>query len=91
MARVANISQTLETLKAAGLWIAGAHTEGQSYTEAALEGPLALVLGNEGEGLSRLVRERCDFLVQVPMKGNIESLNASVAAGVLLYEIIRRR
>lgn len=92
VARVTNISQTLERLKKDGLWIAGTALEAeQNYTECDLTGPLGIVIGSEGEGISRIVRERCDFLVKIPMLGAAESLNASVAAGVLLYESVRQR
>lgn len=92
VARVTNIAQTLERLKKDGLWIAGTALEAeQSYTECDLTGPLGIVIGSEGEGMSRIVRERCDFLVRIPMLGAAESLNASVAAGVLLYESVRQR
>lgn len=92
VARVANISATIDTLKKEGLWIAGTALEGSSlHFEADLTGALAIVIGSEGTGLSRLVREKCDFLVKIPMLGETESLNASVAAGVLLYEAVRQR
>lgn len=91
VARVANIAQTLEQLKKEGLWVAGAHMEGEAYTKVDLTGPLALVVGGEGAGISRIVREKCDFLCRIPMKGRIDSLNASVAAAVLLYEAVRQR
>ncbi|WP_370636526.1 23S rRNA (guanosine(2251)-2'-O)-methyltransferase RlmB [Cohnella sp. CFH 77786] len=92
VARVANLVQTIEKLKEAGVWVAGAAGEapGDVY-RANLTGPLAVVIGNEGRGLSRLVRESCDFLVSLPMFGRINSLNASVAAGVILYEAVRQR
>ncbi len=86
IARVVNISAALEELKAAGLWIAGAHMEGEDMYRQDMTGAFALVIGNEGEGLSRLVRERCDYLVSIPMKGHVDSLNAGVAAGILLFE-----
>ena len=92
VARVTNIPQTLERLKKEGLWIVGTDLSGtQSHYECDLTGPLGVVVGSEGEGMSRLVRESCDFLVRIPMLGEIESLNASVAAGVLLYEAVRQR
>ena len=81
-----------DELKKAGLWIAGTALEGSSlHYDADLTGALAIVIGSEGEGLSRLVREKCDFLVKIPMLGQAESLNASVAAGVLMYEAVRQR
>lgn len=86
IARVVNISAALTQLKAAGLWIAGADMGGENMRSAALKGPLAIVIGNEGEGLSKLVRENCDFLVSIPMQGHIDSLNAGVAAAVLMFE-----
>jgi 23S rRNA (guanosine2251-2'-O)-methyltransferase len=92
VARVANLVQTMEKLKAAGLWIAGADAGAKDgFYETNLTGPLAIVIGNEGQGLSRLVRERCDFILSLPMFGKINSLNASVAAGVILYEVVRQR
>jgi len=92
VARVSNMTQTIERLKEAGVWVAGAAGEAQTDVyRANLTGPLAIVIGNEGRGLSRLVRESCDFLVSLPMMGRIHSLNASVAAGVILYEAVRQR
>ncbi len=86
IARVVNISAALQQLKAAGLWIAGADMSGENMRSAAMKGPLAIVIGNEGEGLSKLVRETCDFLVSIPMQGHIDSLNAGVAAAILMFE-----
>lgn len=86
IARVVNISAALEELKAAGLWIAGADMAGESMYRQDMTGAFALVIGNEGEGLSRLVRERCDYLISIPMDGHVDSLNAGVAAGILLFE-----
>ena len=86
IARVVNISAALEELKAAGLWIAGADMAGESMYKQDMTGAFALVIGNEGEGLSRLVKERCDYLVSIPMQGHVDSLNAGVAAGILLFE-----
>lgn len=92
VARVANLVQTMGKLKEAGVWIAGAAGEAETEVfRANLTGPLAIVIGNEGRGLSRLVRESCDFLVSLPMMGKINSLNASVAAGVIMYEAVRQR
>ena len=91
IARVINISRTLEELKAAGLWIASAEMEGKSLFETDLLGPIALVLGAEGEGVSTLVSKNADFKVSIPMLGRMESLNVSVAAGVLVYEVVRSR
>ena len=92
VARVTSIGTVIDKLKEEGVWIAGTALEGSTYhTDADLTGSLAIVIGSEGEGLSRLVREKCDFLVKIPMLGQAESLNASVAAGVLLYEAVRQR
>ncbi len=90
--QVTNLSRTLKTLKAAGVWLTGlADTEDSVLYDADLAGPSALVLGAEGEGLRRLTREQCDFLVSIPMAGTVSSLNVSVAAGVCLYEAVRQR
>lgn len=92
VARVSNISQTIDTLKKKGIWVYGSAFEGASvYNKTNLKGPIAIVIGNEGDGISRLTMEKCDGLVKIPMMGEIESLNASVAAGILLYEICRQR
>jgi len=91
VARVGNITRTLDELKEAGLWIACADMEGPSLFDADMSGPIALVLGAEGEGVSRLVAENSDFSVSIPMLGKIGSLNVSVAAGVLIYEVVRSR
>lgn len=91
VAKVTNIATSLETLKKEGLWVAGADMGADLYTGQDLTGPIALVVGSEGHGLSRLVKEKCDFLVSIPQKGRVESLNASVAAGILMYEIVRQR
>jgi len=91
IARVTNITSTLETLKKEGLWIACAHMSGTNLFETDLTGPLALVLGAEGEGVSRRVSEAADFLVKIPMLGRIPSLNVSVAAGVIIYDVVRGR
>ncbi len=91
VARVTNITQTLRELKNAGLWVVCAEMDGQRMYEADLTGPVALVVGAEGVGVSRLVTEQADFIVSIPMLGKIASLNVSVAAGVLIYEIVRRR
>jgi len=89
--KVTNIQKTIEELKEKGLWFACADMDGEVMYRANLTGPIGIVIGNEGKGVSRLVREKCDFVVSVPMKGEIESLNASVAAGVLAYEVVRQR
>lgn len=91
VARVGGLPTAMEALKAKGVWIYGADMAGVPYTQMDFSGPVALVLGSEGQGLSRLVRERCDGLVSLPMRGKMESLNVSVAAGILLYEIARQR
>ncbi len=92
VARVTNIGQTLDKLKKEGIWIVGTDLTGtQVHSDCDLTGNLAIVIGSEGEGMSRLTREACDFLVKIPMIGEIESLNASVAAGILLYEAVRQR
>ncbi len=92
VARVTNLVQAMEELKEAGLWIAGAHmTDATSLWETDLKGSLALVLGSEGQGIPRLIAEKCDFMVSVPMQGHITSLNVSASAAVLLYEVIRQR
>lgn len=92
VARVTNIASCLDQLKAAGLWIAGADMRGQQdLFHADLSGALGLVIGSEGKGIGRLVREKCDFLVRIPMLGEINSLNASVAAAVMMYEAVRCR
>lgn len=91
VAKVNNIPQTIESLKRQGLWVFGAHPEGESYVKTNLKGPLAIVIGAEGEGLSQLVRARCDRLIALPLKGQIESLNAAVSAAVIMYEALRQR
>ena len=91
VAKVTNIVQTLETLKKAGLWIVGADMDGEIMYKVDMKGPLAIVIGGEGTGLSKLVKEHCDFIAKIPMQGDISSLNASVAAGVLMYEAYRQR
>ena len=91
VAKVTNLAKTMEELKGRGLWFVCADMGGESMYRLDLKGPIGLVIGNEGEGVSRLVREKCDFIASIPMKGDIDSLNASVAAGVLAYEIVRQR
>lgn len=92
VARVPSIAAALDELKRRGLWVYGAAAEGSSgMWQTELTGPIALVIGSEGEGLGRLVRERCDFLVSIPLRGRVSSLNASTAAAVLMYEILRQR
>ena len=91
VAKVTNISQTIEELKKQGLWFVCADMGGETMYNLNLKGPIGLVIGNEGNGVSRLVKDKCDFIASIPMKGDIDSLNASVAAGVLAYEIVRQR
>lgn len=91
VAKVTNLVRTMEELKQKGIWFVCADMGGESMYRMDLTGPIGLVIGNEGEGVSRLVREACDFTASIPMKGDIDSLNASVAAGVLAYEIVRQR
>ena len=89
--RVANLAQTMEELKEKGIWFYGADMDGESWCGVDYDGGVGLVIGSEGRGISRLVKEKCDFIVSMPMKGKINSLNASVAAGVLMYEVARQR
>ncbi len=91
VAKVTNLGTTIESLKERGLWFVCADMDGTVMYDLDLKGPIGLVVGNEGEGVSRLVREKCDYIAAIPMKGDIDSLNASVAAGVLAYEIVRQR
>lgn len=91
VAKVTNLSATIEELKEKGLWFVCADMEGDLMYKVNLKGPIGLVIGGEGDGVSRLVKEKCDMTAAIPMKGDIDSLNASVAAGVLAYEIVRQR
>lgn len=91
VARVPNLTACMKELKAQGVWIYGAEMDGERFDRVDMKGAAALVIGSEGRGLSRLVREECDFLVTLPMSGQINSLNASVAAGILMYEVVRQR
>lgn len=91
VARVTNIAKTLDDLKRYGLWIYGADMDGETYCNTDLKGAIALVVGSEGFGISKLVKEKCDFILSLPLCGKINSLNASVAAGILMYEITRQR
>lgn len=91
VAKVTNISKTIEDLKKQGMWFVCADMDGTIMYDLNLTGPIGLVIGNEGSGVGRLVKEKCDFVASIPMKGDIDSLNASVAAGVLAYEIVRQR
>lgn len=92
VARIGNVVQTLDELKKQGLWVAGADMDGkENYYEANLTGPIVLVIGSEGRGISRLTKEACDFVVKIPMRGKVNSLNASNAAAILAYEILKQR
>ena len=91
VAKVTNLAAAIEDLKKEGLWFVCAQMGGESMYRLKLTGPIGLVIGNEGDGVGRLVQEKCDFTASIPMKGDIDSLNASVAAGVLAYEIVRQR
>ena len=92
IARVNNINETIKELKDAGLWICGTDINTNTYyNQQDLKGPIAIVIGSEGFGISRLVKENCDFLVKIPMKGKVQSLNASVSAGIVIYEVVRQR
>jgi len=92
VARVSNIPTTIDKLKREGLWVIGMDAKGEKvYHEADLKGAIALVIGSEGEGIGRLVKEKCDFLVNLPMQGNVSSLNASVSAGIVMYEALKQR
>ncbi len=91
VARVTNIAQTLEYLKENGVWTAATDMDGTLYTSTDLTGAMALVIGSEGKGISRLVKEKCDLCVSIPMRGGVNSLNASNAAAVLMYEVLRQR
>ncbi len=89
--RVSNLTETLKTLKKRGVWVYGLDMDGDDWCRADLSGPVALVIGSEGHGMSRLVKEQCDGIVSLPMRGKINSLNASVACGIVVYEVVRRR
>lgn len=91
VARVANLPAAIDELKQRGVWIYGTDGSGEDYTSRAMTGPIGLVIGSEGFGMGRLVRDKCDFLLRLPMSGKITSLNASVAAGIFMYEIVRQR
>ena len=91
VARVTNLARTMEDLKKEGLWFVCADMDGTSMYDLNLTGPLGLVIGNEGSGVSRLVKETCDMVASIPMRGDIDSLNASVAAGILMYEAVRQK
>lgn len=91
VAKVTNLAQTIEELKKEGIWFVCADMGGETMYKLNLTGPIGLVIGNEGSGVGRLVKDKCDFVASIPMKGDIDSLNASVAAGVLAFEIVRQR
>ena len=91
VAKVTNLKKTMDELKKQGIWFVCADMDGTTMYDLDLSGPIGLVIGSEGDGVSRLVRENCDMIASIPMKGDIDSLNASVAAGVLAYEIVRQR
>ena len=91
VARVTNIAKLIDELKEKGVWVFGADMNGTDYTECDFSGACAIVIGNEGKGISRIVREKCDVIVSLPMKGKINSLNASVAAGILIYNALKYR
>ena len=91
VARVSNLVETIKMLKSKGIWVYGAEADGEPFRRADLSGPAALVIGSEGNGLGRLVRENCDMILSIDMYGKINSLNASVSAGILMYEIVRGR
>ena len=91
VAKVTNLSKTIEELKKEGLWFVCADMDGEVMYNLNLKGPIGVIVGSEGEGVSRLVKEKCDFIASIPMKGQIDSLNASVAAGILCFEIVRQR
>ncbi|MWV47473.1 23S rRNA (guanosine(2251)-2'-O)-methyltransferase RlmB [Paenibacillus sp. HJL G12] len=93
VARVTNLGQTIDSLKEKGIWVVGTDLSAEAgiYETNVFDGPVAIVIGNEGKGMGRLIREKCDVLIKLPMNGQINSLNASVAAGVVMYEVLRRR
>lgn len=90
--QVTNLVQTIEKLKEKGVWVAGIDVQGDTrFYKSNLKGPIAIVIGSEGQGIGRLIKEKCDFLINIPMKGHIDSLNASVASSIIMYEILRQR
>ena len=91
VARVTNLAKTLDELKERGVWVYGIDMEGQTWCGTDLKGPVALVIGSEGKGMGRLVQEKCDFVLSLPLRGEINSLNASVAAGIMMFEVARQR
>lgn len=92
IARVTNISETIKKLKDNGLWICGTDINAKTmYNEQDLKGPLGIVIGNEGSGIGEKVKKNCDFLIKIPMKGKVNSLNAAVSTGIIIYEVLRQR
>lgn len=91
VSRVSNVVQAMDKLKKNGFWIVGTAMDGEDYRNINYDGKIALVIGNEGNGMSRLVRENCDFVASIPMYGEVNSLNASVASGIMIYEVVRNR
>lgn len=91
IAMVTNLKTTLDELKKNGFWIVGTDMEGEDYRDIDYSGKIALIIGNEGSGMSRLVKESCDFIAKIPMYGKVNSLNASVAAGIMIYEVVRQK
>ena len=91
VAKVTNINKTIDSLKELGIWVYGADMNGGYCYETNLKGPLALVIGSEGKGISKLTKDKCDVMIKIPMKGKVNSLNASVAGGILMYEIMKQR
>ncbi|MDO5398439.1 MAG: 23S rRNA (guanosine(2251)-2'-O)-methyltransferase RlmB [bacterium] len=91
IAKVTNLAQTIDELKKQGMWFAAADMDGEEMYNVDLKGSLGIIIGSEGSGVSRLVKEKCDFIAAIPMKGKINSLNASVAGGILMYEALRQR
>ncbi len=91
IAKVNNLSSALEMLKSKGIWIYGTDASGKTWVEESLTGPIALVIGSEGKGISQKIKEKCDFMLSIPLSGKINSLNASVAAGIIMYEVYRQR
>lgn len=91
IAMVTNLKQTIDELKKHGFWIVGTDMEGEDYREIDYSGKIALIIGNEGNGMSRIIKESCDFIAKIPMYGKVNSLNASVAAGIMIYEVVRQK
>ena len=91
VSRVSNVVQAMDKLKKNGFWIVGTAMDGEDYRNINYDGKIALVIGNEGNGMSRLVRDNCDFVASIPMYGEVNSLNASVASGIMIYEVVRNR